>query len=124
MRTNDELLMEGIFDRMRAKSAGRKAERDAGVTLGTKALGAGSKFLNKATGGNIAGSSKLQKTLDKGSVAKSSAQVANISTAYMQKLKAIADKFAVDIKRLNVDPSMIEDDAVRQILQSLLKYTP
>jgi hypothetical protein len=120
MRTNDELIMEqmyteGLFDRMKAKHAGRVAERGAGAGFKAKALGG----IGKATTGSAG---KFQKTLDAGTEAKNTAQIEAITSAYMGKLTSIANKYANDIKKLGIDVSMIDDDAARKIIIGLLKY--
>ena len=122
MRSKDELIMEevyeeGIFSQMSAKRQGRKAEREAGGTLGLKAK----QGLANATGLKM--SSKDQTRANTASIAKSSAQINHLTSIYLPKLKKLADRFSTDISKMNVDISMITDDSAREILSALMKYS-
>lgn len=118
-----EQINEGIFDRMKANSAGRQAVRDAGGKTGIGGMiQRGKHGIIKGLGGQL--KSGEQKQMNAQSMARSQAQVNNITATYMTQIKKIAENMATDLKKLNVDPSLIEDDAAREIVKLIFDYQP
>lgn len=46
----------------------------------------------------------------------------SLATTYMPRFQKIANNFANDLKKVNIDISMIEDDGIRTVLSSILNY--
>ena len=116
-------MNEGIFDRAGAKKAGRQAVRDAGGKTGIGGLiQKGKQAAIKGLGGQVTSADKKQASSE--NIAQSRAQVNAITTSYMQKIQQIAQAYGVDIQKLGVDVSMIEDAKAREIVKLIMAYTP
>lgn len=124
MRQKDELIMEeiyseGILDRMRARRDGREAEKDVGLTMASK-LRRVAQPTAKKMGFDV--SRKEKEKWDKADVEKATATARSLATTYMPRFQKIANNFANDLKKVNIDISMIEDDGIRTVLSSILNY--
>ena len=131
MRTTDDKAMEdaleqineGMFDRMKAKSAGRQAVRAVGGKTGVGGLvQKGKQGIIKGLGGQL--TRQAQDQAGKENIAQSSAQVNTLTAQYMQQIQQIASAYKTDIGKLNIDVSMIDDKAAKEIVKLIMAYVP
>jgi len=107
---------EGMFDRMKGRSAGKQAYKDAGGKTGL--AGVGQKLKRgaiTALGGNVkAGETKQIKAAQNASNA---ANVAEVAAQHVQKIQA-------DLNKMQIDLSNIQDDSLRKAIQGIMNYVP
>lgn len=132
MKTNDDIILEqlyseGFLDRTKAKFAGSKARKEAGVSFGdvarSKTIDPIASKLGKKLGYDVKVGNDRTKRLNKGESAKVSAQANQLVAGYTPKFKKLANGLAADLKKMNLDVSLIDDDATRKLLIAILKYS-
>ena len=105
---------EGIFDRMKAKSAGKDAYKAAGGKTGMAGLGQKARAgIANVVGGQLNSKEKTQMAGAK--TAQQFAQLNALVAGYAQKIQA-------DLQKINVDANGIEDDALRTAIQTIINY--
>ena len=105
---------EGMFDRLRGKSAGNTAYKAAGGKTGLSGLAQKAKHgAIRGMGGTI--NRKEQQVIDKATGASNAANVTEVVAQHVLRIQA-------DLNKMNIDLSMIEDDQLRKAVQGIMEF--